>query len=82
MADAPRTDHHREAATQLPLSIDEVLTTTRAVRQRLDMDRPVAREVIVECLRLAFQAPNGSNGQDWGWVVVDDPALWCGMAGL
>ena len=59
----------------LPLSIDEVLTTTRAVRRRLDLDRPVPRSTVEQCLRIAFQAPNGSNGQDWRWVLVDDPAL-------
>lgn len=59
----------------LPLSVDEVLTTTRAVRRRLDLERPVPRSVLEECLRIAFQAPNGSNAQDWRWVLVDDPAL-------
>src|SRR5262249_33734930 len=50
-------------AAPLGLTVDEVLTTTRAVRRRLDLDRPVPREVVEACLRLAFQAPNGSNGQ-------------------
>jgi len=59
----------------LPLSVDEVLTTTRAVRRRLDLTRPVERSIVEDCLRLAFQAPNGSNGQDWSWVLVDDPAV-------
>jgi nitroreductase len=66
----------------LPLSIDEVLTTTRAVRRRLDLERPVDRSVVEECLQLAFQAPNGSNGQDWHWVLVDDPGLRQEMAEL
>jgi nitroreductase len=66
----------------LPLGIDDVLTTTRAVRKRLDLERPVPRDVVEHCLRLAFQAPNGSNGQDWRWVVVDDPALRAAMAEL
>jgi nitroreductase len=57
----------------LPLTIDELLTTTRAVRRRLDLDRPVERSVVEECLRLAFQAPTGSNAQNWGWVLIDDP---------
>jgi nitroreductase len=54
-------------------SIDEVLTTTRAVRKRLDLTRPVSRAVVEECLALALQAPNGSNAQRWHWVLVDDP---------
>jgi len=51
---------------------DELLATTRAVRKRLDLDRKVPREVIMECLQLAVQAPTGSNSQGWRWVVVDD----------
>jgi nitroreductase len=66
----------------LPRDIDAVLTTTRAVRKRLDLERPVERTVVEECLRLAFQAPNGSNGQDWGWVVVDDPETRRALAEL
>ena len=64
----------------LDLTPDELLATTRAVRKRLDLDRPVARAVVEECLRLAFQAPNGSNEQDWGWVLVDDPDLRVAVA--
>ena len=64
------------------LTIDELLTTTRTVRKRLDLDRPVERSVVEECLRIAFQAPNGSNQQDYGWVVVDDPAVRVRMAEL
>jgi nitroreductase len=55
------------------LSADEVLTTTRAVRKRLDFDRPVALETILECVGVAQQAPTGSNTQRWHFVVVTDP---------
>jgi nitroreductase len=58
----------------LNLSADDVLSTTRAVRKRLDFDRPVEREVIEECLQLALQAPTGSNSQGWQWVFVEDAA--------
>ena len=51
---------------------DELLATTRAVRKRLDLQRPVPRELINECLGLAVQAPTGSNAQTWRWLVVDD----------
>lgn len=54
-------------------TVDEVLSTTRAVRRRLDLTRPVGREVILDCLRLAIQAPTASNGQNWRWMVVTDP---------
>jgi nitroreductase len=56
----------------LPLSTDELLSTTRAVRKRLDLGRPVEREVLEECLRLAQQAPSASNLQRWSFVVVTD----------
>ena len=52
---------------------DKLLSTTRSVRKRLDLDREVPESVIVECLRLAVQAPTGSNTQGWRWIVVTDP---------
>jgi len=55
--------------------IDRLLTTTKAVRRRLDLTRPVPRDVVLECIRLASYAPNASNAQQWRWVVVDDPGL-------
>ncbi|MEE8167173.1 MAG: nitroreductase family protein [Myxococcota bacterium] len=59
----------------LELSSDEVLTTTRTVRKRLDFDRPVERNVIEECLEIALQAPNGGNMNSWRWLAIDDPGL-------
>jgi nitroreductase len=53
-------------------AIDHLLLTTRAVRKRLDLERPVPPEVVEECLRIAIQAPTGSNRQGWRWVVVTD----------
>ncbi|WP_461021234.1 nitroreductase family protein [Thalassiella azotivora] len=64
----------------LNLTVDEVLTTTRSVRKRLDWDRPVERQVVEECLRIALQAPSGSNRQAWHWVVVEDPATKTALA--
>ena len=64
------------------LNTDEVLTTTRSVRKRLDLDRPVARSLIAECLEIAFQAPNGSNRNTWQWVVIDDPATMAKAAAI
>jgi len=60
--------------TNLNLSADEVLTTTRSVRKRLDFERPVERSIVEECLEIALQAPTGSNTQGWHWVVVEDAA--------
>jgi nitroreductase len=71
----------------LELTPDELFTTTRAVRRRLDLTRPVEREVLEECLRLAQQAPTASYRQHWHFVVVTDAAkraalgeLWSGVA--
>ncbi len=61
---------------------DELLATTRAVRKRLDLDKPVPRDIIQECLELAVQAPTGSNSQGWRWLVVDDPEIRTQLADL
>ena len=51
---------------------DKLLTTTRSVRKRLDLDRPVPRELVQECIDVALQAPTGTNAQNWAFVVVTD----------
>ena len=66
----------------LDLTPDELLSTTRAVRKRLDLDRPVEREVIEECLRLAQQAPTAGYSQNWHFVVVTDAERRRGLAEL
>ncbi|MCP4419292.1 MAG: nitroreductase family protein [Chloroflexi bacterium] len=53
-------------------SIDKLLTTTRSVRKRLNLERPVAPEIIEECLEIAIQAPTGGNAQGWHFIVVTD----------
>ncbi|MFI6645410.1 nitroreductase family protein [Streptomyces sp. NPDC050504] len=58
----------------MELTPDELLTTTRSVRKRLDLTRPVPLELVKECVRVALQAPTGSNRQTWHWMVVTDPA--------
>jgi nitroreductase len=52
--------------------IDQLLTTTRSVRKRLDLARPVEPEIIERCLEIAVQAPSGSNTQGWHFVVITD----------
>lgn len=52
------------------MTADELLTTTRAVRRRLDLERPVEDKVIEDCLGLALQAPTGGGRQEWRWLVV------------
>jgi nitroreductase len=61
--------------TTLPLTPDELLTTTRAVRKRLDLSRPVPLELVRECLEIALQAPSGANRQRWQWMVVVDAGV-------
>jgi nitroreductase len=58
--------------TGLGLSADEVLTTTRAARRRLDFERPVARELLQDCVDIARQAPSGRNRQRWDFIFVED----------
>lgn len=66
----------------LKLTPDELLTSTRAVRKRLDFTRPVERSVLEECLTIAQQAPTGSNLQNWHFIVVTDAAKRRGLAEL
>jgi nitroreductase len=58
--------------TLLNLTPDELLTTTRSVRKRLDFSRPVEPELLRECLEIAVQAPTGGNRQTWHFVLVTD----------
>ncbi len=68
--------------SMLDLTVDEVLTTTRAVRKRLDFERPVDVELIKECIEIALQAPTGGNTQGWDFVVVTDSERRAALAGL
>lgn len=70
------------AGPTVSLTPDELLTTTRSVRKRLDLDRPVERSVIEECLNIALQAPTASNMQHWQFVVVTDAAKRAALAEL
>jgi nitroreductase len=51
---------------------EELLTTTRSVRRRLDLTRPVPRELILDCIQIATQAPTGGNRQQWHWLIITD----------
>ena len=66
----------------LPLGLDELLTTTRSVRKRLDFSRPVEREVVEQCIEIAMQAPTPSNLQSWHFVIVTDPERRMALADL
>jgi nitroreductase len=61
---------------------DELLSTTRAVRRRLDFSRPVDPDVVMECIALSMQAPTGSNDQGWRWMLVTDAAKKAALAEL
>jgi nitroreductase len=68
-----------------PVALDEtdrLLSTTRAVRKRLDLERPVERSVILDCIRLAQQAPTPSNTQGWRFLAVDDPEKRAAIAAI
>jgi nitroreductase len=66
----------------LRLNPDELLTTTRSVRRRLDLERPVPLDVVREALEVALQAPTGGNAQTWHWIVVTDPEKRAAIAGM
>jgi nitroreductase len=61
---------------------DELLTTTRAVRRRLDLTRPVAYELVLECLAIAQQAPSAGNREGVHWVVITDEHVRSALAEL
>ena len=63
-------------------TVDHLLTTTRSVRRRLDLKRPVEPEVIERCIEIALQAPNGGNRGLYHFVVVTDAAKRAGLADL
>jgi nitroreductase len=56
------------------ITVDKLLTTTRSVRKRLDLNRPVEPQLIEECLQIAIQAPTGGNSQGWHFIVVTNAA--------
>jgi nitroreductase len=69
--------------SQLDLSVvDELLSTTRSIRKKLDLERPVDPALIDECIELSLQAPTGSNSQGWRWMVVTDEKLRAGLADI
>ncbi|QKG18644.1 nitroreductase family protein [Actinomadura verrucosospora] len=70
-----------EIMTTLPLAADELLTTTRSVRKRLDLDRPVPMSLVRECLEIALQGPSAGNRQGWHWIVVTDPEKRAAIGG-
>jgi nitroreductase len=55
--------------------VDRLLTTTKQVRKRLDLTRPVPHDLLLECIELAGHAPMGGNLERNRWLIVDDPAL-------
>jgi nitroreductase len=69
--------------TDLDLAVvDELLSTTRSVRRRLDLDRPVDLGIVDTCIELSLQAPTGGNAQGWRWLVVTDEKLRAGLADI
>ena len=80
--DAPAPAVPAPAPVEAPPVTDELLATTRAVRKRLDLTRPVPRDVVLDCIRLATQAPAGRNVQRGRWLVIDDPVTRSALADL
>src|SRR6266480_2754234 len=70
-----------EAASRIDVaSVDRVMKTTRSVRLRLDLDRPVPPALIEEAIDVALQAPTGANSQDWRFLAVTDAELRAKLA--
>jgi nitroreductase len=63
-------------------SVDHVLNTTRAVRKRLDLRRPVEPEILERCIEIATQAPTGLYGETWHFVVVTESEQRAAIAAL
>jgi nitroreductase len=63
-------------------TVDRLLTTTRSVRRRLDLDRPVDLDVVMRCLEIAQQAPTGSNNRSYRWIVVTDAPTRAALADI
>ncbi|MEM7099924.1 MAG: nitroreductase family protein [Pseudomonadota bacterium] len=61
---------------------DEILSTARSVRRKLDFERPVERQVLFDCIDVAVQAPTGLGGENWRFVVVDEPSPKTALARL
>jgi len=57
------------------LTPEELLTTTRAVRKRLDLEKPVEIELVEECIEIAQQAPTASNRQNWHFMIITDQSI-------
>jgi nitroreductase len=69
--------------TDLDLTVvDTLLSTTRSIRRRLDLERPVDAGLIDTCIELSLQAPTGGNAQGWRWIVVTDQKLRAGLADI
>jgi nitroreductase len=66
----------------LDLTAEQLLTTTRSVRHRLDLERPVDPALLRRCVEIALQAPTGRNEQGWSFVVVTDPERRAALAEL
>lgn len=52
--------------------VDHALMTTRGVRQRLDFDRDVDDQIILDCIDVAEQAPTGGNNGSRRWMIIRD----------
>ena len=57
------------------LTPEELLTTTRAVRKRLDLEKPVEIELVKKCIEIAQQAPTASNRQNWHFLIITDQSM-------
>jgi nitroreductase len=61
---------------------DRLLTTTKQVRKRLDLSRPVPIELVLECIQVASAAPIGANRESNRWLIIDEAEIKAELAKL
>ena len=55
--------------------VERLLTTTKQVRKRLDLSRPIPVDELLEIIDVASHAPMGGNLERNRWIIVTDPDL-------
>ncbi|HUY86539.1 MAG TPA: nitroreductase family protein [Acidimicrobiales bacterium] len=70
---APTADPEEIERRLGAISIPRAMETQRSIR-RVSPD-PVDDTVIRRCIELSLEAPTGSNGQNWEFIVVRDPKI-------
>ena len=60
---------------EISSAFEQLLTSVRSVRRRIDFDREVEDDVLLNCINIAVQAPTGRGEEDWYFLVVKELSL-------